>query len=305
MYKILIHGGAGTISKDTPWETQKKYKQGLEDAINRGLVILANDGNAVDAVIEAVKSMEDNPLFNAGKGAVFTNEEKHELDAAVMDGSNLECGAVCSVKKVKNPIVLAESVMNESDHILLASEGAERFAIKHNIELVDNEYFYTERRYNQLQKAKTGNTIVRDHDINEKPKGTVGAVALDMHGNIAAATSTGGVTNKKFGRVGDTPIIGSGTYANNESCAVSCTGFGEEFMKKVVAYDLHARMIYGKQSLIEASDVIVESHLEPDSGGFIAIDKNGNIAMPFNSLGMFRASADETGILEIKIWNEE
>ncbi|PID28357.1 MAG: beta-aspartyl-peptidase [Candidatus Cloacimonadota bacterium] len=305
MYKILIHGGAGTISRKTSPDIKKQYKIGLERAVVAGMNILAEGGDALAAVVEAVKSMEDNPLFNAGKGAVFTNDEKHELDASVMDGKTLKCGAVCGVKKVKNPVLLAEKILWESRHILMAADGAERFAEQHGFEMVENNYFDTEKRRSQLEKAKTGGKICRDHDLNDDAKGTVGAVALDSRGNLAAATSTGGVTGKMFGRVGDSPIIGSGTYANNRSCAVSCTGFGEEFITKVVAYDLHARMIYRNKSLEEAASEIVKSHLIPDSGGLIAIDKWGNAVAKFNSLGMFRASADKSGINEIKIWDEE
>ncbi|HRP61064.1 MAG TPA: isoaspartyl peptidase/L-asparaginase, partial [Vicingus sp.] len=252
-FAIAIHGGAGTILKKNMTELQEKeYKQKLDEALNAGYVILEKGGSAIDATEAAIKIMEDSPLFNAGKGAVFTNAETNELDAAIMNGNTLEAGAVAGVTHIKNPISLAKLVMNKSEHVLMIGSGAENFAKQHKMILVDTSYFFDENRFNQLQKLKQTEKTKLDHsdeqgdisNFKDSKFGTVGAVALDQHGNIAAATSTGGMTNKKYGRVGDSPIIGAGTYANNNTCAVSCTGHGEFFIRNVVAYDVSALMEY-------------------------------------------------------------
>jgi beta-aspartyl-peptidase (threonine type) len=293
-YAIAIHGGAGTILKSimTP-EKEQAYKEALQDAINAGETILKKDGKALDAVEMAIRCLEDNPLFNAGKGAVFTNDGKNEMDASLMNGKDLAAGAVAGVTHIKNPISLARRVMDGSDHVLLTGAGAMDFAKKVSAEFADDTYFFVQARYDQLQEAIKENKVIMDHsDPTEKKFGTVGAVALDVHGDIAAGTSTGGMTNKKFGRVGDSPIIGSGTYANNKTCAISCTGHGEFFMKAVVAYDISCLMEYKGLSLKEACDIVVMDKLVKigGEGGLIAIDAKGNIELPFNSDGMYRAS---------------
>lgn len=302
---LVVHGGAGVISKNTPSDKVDQYLLGLKIALENGFNILRKGGNAIDAVMESVVEFEKNPLFNAGKGAVYTSHATHEMDAAIMDGTNRNFGAVCTVQHVKYPIKLARTIMEKSSHIFFSGEGAEAFGRKHKLEFVENSFFDDEYRYQQLLKARQEGVVARDHDIDldtPKPMGTVGAVALDIHGNLAAATSTGGTTNKSCGRIGDTPILGTGTFADNQTCAVSCTGFGEECMKKVVAYDLHARMSYSSLSLSEAARQVIHEQLEPDSGGLIAVDRNGNFVMDFNTPGMFRGykSADSGSFL--KIW---
>ncbi|MBK6521593.1 MAG: isoaspartyl peptidase/L-asparaginase [Sphingobacteriaceae bacterium] len=293
-YAIAIHGGAGTILKSTMTpEKEQAYKKALHDAINAGETVLKKDGRALDAVEMAIRSLENDPLFNAGRGAVFTNHGKNELDASLMNGKDLAAGAVAGVMHIKNPISLARGVMDKSDHVLLTGAGAIEFAKKINAEFADDAYFFVQMRYDQLEAAKKENKIVMDrNDDKEKKFGTVGAVALDVHGDIAAGTSTGGMTNKKFGRVGDSPIIGAGTYANNKTCAISCTGHGEFFMKAVVAYDISCLMEYKGLSLKEACDVVVMDKLVKigGEGGLIALDAKGNIELLFNSDGMYRAS---------------
>jgi L-asparaginase / beta-aspartyl-peptidase len=294
-YAIAIHGGAGTITKNslTP-EMEIAYRNGLKKAIETGNKILEEGGTALEAVAQSVKQLEDNELFNAGRGSVFNHEGKHEMDAAIMEGKTLMAGAVSGVKNIKNPIFLAKAVMEKSDHVLLAGTGAMDFAKEMKLEFAPDEYFFVQHRYNQLLNAREEGRIQLDHapkETNEKKFGTVGAVALDLHGNIAAATSTGGMTNKKWGRVGDSPIIGAGTYANNNTCAISCTGHGEFFIRAVVAYDVSCLMEYKNLSLREACDKVVLDKLVKigGEGGLIAIDANGNIEMPFNSEGMYRA----------------
>ena len=297
-YAIAIHGGAGTILRTNMTnEIEQKYKTALNESILAGEYILLNSGLAIDAVEASIRSLENNPLFNAGKGSVFSNEGEHEMDASLMNGKDLMAGAVAGVKNVKNPITLAKSVMQHSNHVFMAGHGAEVFAKQLNIEMAPNEYFYEQMRYDQLIQAKANDRIDLDHVDNkfengEKKFGTVGAVALDVFGNISAGTSTGGMTNKKHGRVGDTPIIGAGTYANNQTCAVSCTGHGEFFIRSVVAYDISCLIEYKGFSLKEACNLVVKDKLVKigGEGGLIALDAEGNIELCFNSEGMYRAS---------------
>lgn len=283
-YAIVIHGGAGNISPETVSQKIKiEYEADLKKAIITAENILKNGGTSLEAVESAIVILEDSPLFNAGKGAVFTNKGENELDASIMDGKTLNAGAVSGVKRIKNPVKLASKIMTKSKHVMLSGEGAEEFAKIHNLEMVDNSYFFTERRWKSLKKAKEKDKL--------KKHGTVGAVAIDIYGNLAAATSTGGMTNKKYGRIGDSPIIGAGTYADNDGCAVSCTGHGEYFIINSVAYDLNAQLKYKNIDLQTAADNIINKKLlkQNASGGLIAIDKNANITMTFNTDGMFRA----------------
>ena len=297
-YAIAIHGGAGTILRTNMTnEIEKKYKTALNDSILAGEYILLNSGLAIDAVEASIRSLENNPLFNAGRGSVFSHEGEHEMDASIMNGKDLMAGAIAGVKNVKNPITLAKSVMQHSNHVFMAGQGAEVFAKQLNIEMAPNEYFFEQMRYDQLIQAKSNDRIDLDHVDNkfengEKKFGTVGAVALDVFGNISAGTSTGGMTNKKHGRVGDTPIIGAGTYANNQTCAVSCTGHGEFFIRSVVAYDISCLIEYKGFSLKEACNLVVKDKLVKigGEGGLIALDAKGNIELCFNSEGMYRAS---------------
>lgn len=283
-YVLVIHGGAGNITPEriTP-EKKGLYEQKLKEALAAGEIILASGGTAMEAVIAAVQLMEECPLFNAGKGAVFNAEGKNELDASIMDGKTLKAGAVAGVTTIKSPVAAARRVMDSSAHVLLAGRGAEEFARVQGLEIVEPDYFYTEESWQEFQKVKA-------RLEKEGRKGTVGAVALDEQGNLAAATSTGGMVNKKYGRIGDSPLIGAGTYANNQSCAVSCTGHGEFFIRNSVAYDVSARMLYLGETVEKASGFIVNEKLKLQgaSGGLIALDKDGNIAMPFNTSGMFR-----------------
>lgn len=289
---LVIHGGAGNISKMSPAE-ENNYRQKLSEALNAGYEVLDNGGTSLEAVVAAVNIMEDSPLFNAGKGAVFTSEGKNELDASIMDGSNLQAGAVASVTTIKNPINAALAVMTSSPHVMLVGDGAEKFAREQGLEMVDPSYFYTEKRKEQLDRRQQ-----REGNNTEFHKwGTVGAIALDNNGNLAAATSTGGMTNKQYGRVGDSPIIGAGTYAENESCAVSATGQGEYFIRGMISYEVAALMKYKKYSLEKAAKYAIHKKLEKmgGEGGIISLDKKGNIAVEFNTPGMFRAwkKADE------------
>ena len=296
-FSIAIHGGAGTISPDKlTTELEKSYKQGLEQALNAGKKILQEGGSSTDAVCAAVVELENNPLFNAGKGSVFNHLGKHEMDASIMEGKNLNAGAVTGIKAIKNPILLANKVMTKSPHVMLMGDGAEQFALSENLEFADDNYFYTDFRYEQWNEIKNTENYQLDHTQKSNNKmGTVGAVALDVHGNLAAATSTGGMTNKKWGRVGDTPIIGAGTYANNNTCAISCTGHGELFIRSVVAYDISCLMEYAGMSLKEACNKVVLDKLVKinGEGGLVALDKHGNIEMPFNSEGMYRACTNQ------------
>tara|TARA_R110000850_G_scaffold64856_5_gene145443 strand:- start:351 stop:1280 length:930 start_codon:yes stop_codon:yes gene_type:complete len=303
---LALHGGAGTISRShmSP-EKETAYRATLQLALNTGYGMLENGSSALDAVEATVKVLEDSPLFNAGKGAVFTNTGTHEMDASIMNGSNLEAGAVAGVSGVKNPISLSRMVMENSEHVLLVGAGAEEFAKTQKVDFEKEAYFYDELRFHQLQEAKKNNVTQLDHSpLNEKKYGTVGAVACDAHGNLAAATSTGGMTNKKFGRVGDSPIIGSGNYANNNTCAVSCTGSGEFFLRAVVAYDVSCLMEYKGLSLEDACNEVVHNRLMKinGDGGLVAVDARGNVSLPFNTDGMYRAAKSSSGLEFVEIY---
>jgi beta-aspartyl-peptidase (threonine type) len=296
-WAIVIHGGAGGITRDnlSP-EMDKEYRAALLVALNTGKKILKEGGSALDAVEQTIRTMEDNPLFNAGKGSVFTHDGKNELDAAIMDGSNLAAGAVAGVTDIKNPITAARRVMTNSPHVLLTGAGASQFAGEQGLEIVPPSYFYTEKRFNELQEI-----------LKREKNGTVGCCALDKNGNLAAGTSTGGMANKRYNRVGDSPIIGAGTYANNNSCAVSATGHGEYFIRWTVAHDISALMEYKGLSLRDASELVVNDKLVKagGSGGVICVDRSGNISMPFNSSGMFRGFASADGKEGIFIYKDE
>lgn len=290
-YAIVIHGGAGFMNKEIPESLKQLYMNSLKSALNLGKGILEQGGNSLDAVETVVKFLEDDSLFNAGRGAVFTSDGTHELDASIMYGADLTCGAVTGVKQIKNPILLARLVKEKTKHVLLSGEGAEAFAKSVNAEFVDQKYFFTHQSYNALIRNK------------EKIKsGTVGCVALDKQGNLSAATSTGGMTGKMPGRIGDTPLVNAGTYANNKTCAVSCTGTGELFIRNTVAYNVSALMELKGQTLDQAADEMINKRLERGSGGLIAVDKHGNYVMLFNTDSMLRAAADSKGTFEIKIW---
>ena len=286
-YVIVIHGGAGNASnRDINEEQQEEYKAKLSEALSIGEEILASGGTCVEAIEKTINFLEDCPLFNAGKGAVFTHDGKNEMDASIMQGWDLNAGSVAGVGDIKNPISAAIKVMTNSEHVMLAGKGASEFAKLQNLEIVDSTYFFTEKRWESLQNI-----------LKAKKHGTVGCVALDKYGNLAAGTSTGGMTNKRFGRIGDAPIIGAGTYANNKTCAVSATGHGEFFIRYTVAHDISALMEYKNLSLQEASDEVINKKLLEvgGTGGIIAVDKNGNISMTFNTNMMFRAYAKSTG----------
>lgn len=316
-FGLVIHGGAGTILKENMTDSMEQaYRTVLEKAIRAGHDILKNGGAAMEAVTASINIMEDSPLFNAGKGAVFTHEETNELDASVMDGATLNAGAVAGVTRVRNPIDLAVQVMDNSDHVMLAGTGAEVFAQTRGIELVDPEYFYTERRFNSLQRIKEKEKTELDHDgsaaaydpfIKDSKFGTVGCAALDKYGNLAAGTSTGGMTNKRWNRIGDAPIIGAGTYANNATCAVSSTGWGEYFIRAMVAHDISAMMEYKGSSLEDAAHEVIHDKVGGlgGDGGIVAIDKDGNVAMEFNTAGMYRAHMNAAGDLVIGIYEKE
>lgn len=327
---LAIHGGAGTILRlEMTAELEKEYRNGLENALRVGWEILSKNGSSLDAVEAAVVELENFPLFNAGRGAVFTHEGKNELDASIMDGKNLRAGAVAFVRNVKNPIRLARLVMEKTEHIMLGGEGANEFARQMNVEFAPDEYFFTEHRYLQLLKAREQGIVQLDHTAEEaemieeteelthekgnlelktktqKPFGTVGAVACDFLGNLAAATSTGGMTNKQFGRIGDTPIVGAGIYAENSTCAVSCTGHGEFFMLGATAFDVSARMKYKNLSLEQAAQETINYQTEiGGEGGLIAVDSLGNIALPFNSDGMYRGFIQADGTINISIYRD-
>ena len=294
---IAIHGGAGIILKgDLSIEKEKLIREKLDEAISHGYEILKSTGSSTDAVVETIKILENSPLSNAGKGAVFTNQGTIEHDASIMNGETLNAGASTGTMHIKNPITLAHSIMTSSEHVFLSREGAEEFAKLQNLEMVEQDYFYTDFRLNQLEKQKN----------TDSKFGTVGCVAMDINGNLAAGTSTGGMTNKKWGRIGDSPIIGAGTYANNKTCAVSCTGSGEYFMRSVVAYDISALMEYKDLALNEAVYNVIHKKLPSlgGDGGLIAIDNQGNIVMDFNTPGMYRASINKDGEKNIDIYLE-
>jgi beta-aspartyl-peptidase (threonine type) len=305
-YAIAIHGGAGTLLKGmmNP-EKEKQYRSALQNALNKGYLVLENGGTAVKAVEEAVKVLEDSPLFNAGRGSVFTAGEKHEMDASIMDGKTLNAGAVSLISGIRNPVSLAKDVMENSEHVFLAGTGAMDFAKKLNYSLEDEDYFYDEFRHQQWLEIKDTDTFQLDHsDKKDRKFGTVGAVACDKYGDIAAATSTGGMTNKRFGRVGDSPIIGAGNYANNKTCAVSCTGSGEYFIRGVVAYDVSSLVEFKELDLKSAADEVIHKRILRigGDGGLIAVNKNGEIAMPFNTEGMYRGYKNSEGKEDISIY---
>jgi beta-aspartyl-peptidase (threonine type) len=308
-FGIAIHGGAGTILKSQMSPAKElKYKNALRKALDKGYSILAKGGSALNAVEASVIYLENCDLFNAGKGSVFTSKGTHEMDASIMNGINLDAGAVAMVSSIKNPVQLARMIMDKSEHVFLAGKGAEKFAWKHGFEKVKADYFFNKHRYAQLLQAKKANRMILDHsevDAPDKKFGTVGAVALDKLGNLAAATSTGGMTNKKFGRIGDSPMVGCGTYANNQSCAISCTGSGEYFIRINAAFQVSALMLYAKKTLEQACKQVIHESLSKigGDGGLIAIDKSGNISMPFNTDGMYRASRSSGKKENIKIYS--
>ncbi len=301
-YAIVIHGGAGVMgSLKNNEEAQKKYLEKLEEALNLGEKLLKEGTAAQDVVVEVIQVMENSPLFNAGKGAVFTADGKNELDASIMDGATLNAGAIAGVQNIKNPIVAAREVMNNSEHVFLSGKGASEFAKKQGLEIVDNKYFYTESRYQSLKQLQQKE---RESTQNDK-HGTVGCAVLDRHGNIAAGTSTGGMTNKKYGRIGDSPVIGAGTYANNKTCAISCTGHGEYYIRLGFARDISALMEYKNMNVDAAcrEEIRKLSELQ-GTGGVIALDAKGNIAMEFNTEGMFRGYIKSSGEREIAIFKD-
>jgi L-asparaginase / beta-aspartyl-peptidase len=316
-HMLVVHGGAGTITKAsmTP-EKEKAYRRGLQEALTAGHLILQSGGSALDAVEAAVKILEDNPLFNAGKGAVFTHNGKNELDASIMDGQTLKAGSVAGVTTVKNPLCAARAVMDKSEHVMMTGKGAEQFAALHGCELADASYFFTEERWQSLLKAKkqdslrrqdtTGKSMLRQPENRDNKYGTVGAVALDINGNLAAATSTGGMTNKRFGRVGDSPIIGAGTYADNKTCAISCTGWGEYFIRLVMAKSVSDRMELAHESLQQAAEHMILEKLPAlgGDGGLIGVDHEGNFVMIFNTPGMYRGYINSSGVSEVKIFRD-
>ena len=312
---LVVHGGAGTIlKKDMTPEKEKAYQDALNAALQAGHRILQNGGTSLDAVEATIRFLEDSPLFNAGKGSVFTHEGKNEMDAAIMDGSTLKAGSIAGVSVIKNPISTARKVMEKSEHVMLVGRGAEQFSKEQGMEIVDPAYFHTEARFRQWKTALEEEKIQLDHSgdkgsldgfpAGEKKFGTVGAVALDRYGNLAAGTSTGGMTNKRWNRVGDAPVIGAGTYASNQTCAVSATGHGEYFIRSVVAYDISALMEYKKLSVKQAAEEVVMKKLvqRGGEGGVIALDRNGNFAMPFNSEGMYRGYVKADGKSEVLIY---
>lgn len=292
-YVIVIHGGAGYTSPDIPEEVKTVYLTSLNKALQIGKDILENGGSSLDAVEQVVRYMEDDTIFNAGKGAVFTEAGTHELDASIMFGKDLSCGAVAGVKKIKNPVSLARIVMEKTPHVLFAGDGADKLGDKFNLDVVDNSYFRTEFRYKQWINSK---------QKENESRGTVGCVALDIYGNISAATSTGGRGDKWVGRVGDSPIIGAGNYANNNTCGISGTGIGELFIRHNVAFNISALIEYKGLTLKEACDELIFNKLPEGAGGIIAVDKDGNYYLPFNTSSMFRGAATSEGIFETAIW---
>jgi len=313
-FTIVIHGGAGTILKsDMTPELEQAYFAGLKEALQSGYAVLEEGGSAVNAVKAAIVILEDNILFNAARGSVFTKKGVQEMDAAIMDGKTLDAGSVTGVRNVRNPIELAAEVMRNSNHVFLSGKGAGDFAIKQGIKLEPDEYFFSQFRYNQWKAIRDSDTYSLDHTnqeleelMKDKKFGTVGAVACDQDGNIAAATSTGGMTNKKYGRIGDSPVIGAGTYANNNTCGISCTGHGEMFIRAVAAHDVSCLMEYKNYTLQEACDEVVNKKLVAlkGEGGMIAVDKEGNPVMLFNSAGMYRGYKSSDGSEEVAIYKE-
>ncbi|MEI6584261.1 MAG: isoaspartyl peptidase/L-asparaginase [Chitinophagia bacterium] len=312
MYTLVIHGGAGTILKEdmTP-DLEKAYIDGLNQALQVGFAVLEEGGTAVNAVKASLVVLEDHVLFNAGRGAVFTKKGVQEMDAAIMDGQTLAAGAVAGVRNVRNPIELATEVMRNSNHVFLSGKGANDFAIKQGVKLEPDEYFFSQFRYDQWKAIRDSDTYSLDHThhhleelMRDKKFGTVGAVACDQHGHLAAATSTGGMTNKKYGRIGDSPLIGAGTYANDATCAISCTGHGEMFIRAVASYDVSCLMEYSQLSLQEAMDRVVNNKLKQlnGEGGMIGVDGKGNYAMIFNSAGMYRAVKNSDNFSQVLIY---
>ncbi len=312
VFTLAIHGGAGTIEKqDMTPELEKAYQQGLQNALDAGYAVLEEDGSAINAVKAAVVILEDNMLFNAGRGSVFTKKGVQEMDAAIMDGSNLKAGAVAGVRNVRNPIELATEIMLNSNHVFLSGKGGNDFAIRQGIKLEPDEYFFSQFRYDQWKAIRDSDNYSLDHThqqleelMKDKKFGTVGAVACDRKGNTAAATSTGGMTNKKYGRIGDSPVIGSGTYANNKTCAISCTGHGEIFIRAVAAYDVSCLMEYKNLTLQQACEEVVLHKLVQmeGEGGLIGVDAQGNATLVFNSAGMYRGLRNSDGINEVAIY---
>lgn len=298
-FAIAIHGGAGTIDRAMDAGLEKAYREALEDALKFGYRLLDEGSTSLDVVEQVVRRLEDDELFNAGKGAVFTHEGRNELDAAIMDGATRACGAVTGVMTVKNPISLARAVMEASPHVFFTGAGAEAFAESLGMEPVDPTYFFTQRRWDSLQKVLGQDRA--ESDDTEK-HGTVGAVARDRHGHLAAATSTGGMTNKRFGRVGDVPVIGAGTYADDRTAAISCTGHGEQFIRNTVASRVSAIMEYQGVTLTEAVERVIDGVLQPGDGGLIAVGRDGTLALEFNTVGMYRGAADSSGRFEVAIW---
>ena len=313
-YALVIHGGAGTILKsDMTPELEHLYMEGLQSALDAGYAVLEHGGTAVNAVKAAIVVLEDNLLFNAGRGSVFTKKGVQEMDAALMDGATLNAGAIAAVRNVRNPIELAAEVMHNSNHVFLSGKGANDFAIKQGIKLEPDDYFFSQFRYDQWKEIRDSDNYSLDHThqniqelMKDKKFGTVGACACDQHGNIAAGTSTGGMTNKKYGRIGDSPVIGSGTYANNQTCAISCTGHGEPFIRAVAAHNVSCLMEYKNMSLQEAMDEVVNRKLIAleGEGGMIGIDSNANVSMVFNSAGMYRAMRNSKGEQIIGIYKD-
>ncbi|MBK9760203.1 MAG: isoaspartyl peptidase/L-asparaginase [Flavobacteriales bacterium] len=304
-YGIAVHGGAGTIPRsDLTPAREQAYRLGLEDALKRGHAILKEGGSSLDAVEAAVRVLEDCPHFNAGKGSVFNADGQHEMDASIMEGHTLRAGAVAGVNNVRNPVGLARLVMDKSPHVLISGMGAFEFAHQEKVLLEDDQYFFDQFRYDQWMKTKGTDQYQLDHSDGEHKFGTVGAVALDQHGHLAGATSTGGMTNKRFQRIGDSPLIGAGTYANDSTCAISCTGHGESFIRAVAAYDVSALMEYKGLSLQEAVRVVVHDKLPllDGDGGLIAIDRNGNIVLDFNCSGMYRGQCGSDGVVKSAIF---
>ena len=315
-FAIVIHGGAGTIKKEfITDEKEKEISNKLQEALDAGYAVLNNGGASLDAVQAAINVMENSPLFNAGKGAVFNSDGKNEMDASIMDGKTLNAGAVAGVQNIKNPVNVARLVMDSIKHVMLSGKGAESFAKKHDIQFEEDSYFYTERRWNSLMKLKEKNgekipvknaQNLSTNYVDDHKYGTVGAVAIDKNGNIAAATSTGGMTNKKFNRIGDSPIIGAGTYANNKTCGISSTGTGEYFIRTLAAHETSNLVQYKNFSLKDALHEVIFNEIEPlgGDGGMIGLDKNGNVAWDFNTAGMYRGYKKSTGENVVKLYKE-
>ncbi|MFI5132254.1 MAG: isoaspartyl peptidase/L-asparaginase family protein [Chitinophagales bacterium] len=306
-FTLTIHGGAGTIlKKNMTAEREAAYRKGLEDALDAGFLVLEKGGSAINAVLAANLSLEDNILFNAGRGSVFAGDGSQEMDASIMDGSTLMAGAVSAVRNVRNPVELAYAVMTKSEHVMLNGQGAVEFAKTQGIKMEPDEYFFSQFRYDQLKKMLESGESALDHNVtvNKNKFGTVGAAACDQYGNIAAATSTGGMTNKQWGRIGDSSIIGAGTYANNKTCAISATGHGEVFIRAVAAYDVSCLMEYKGLSLQKAMDLVVNDKLakKDGEGGMVGVDAKGNASMLFNCEGMYRGMRSSDGLSEVAIY---